>query len=129
MEKIVISVQNALLSEAITQMLKDSGEFEPYRISVGDKKSDVAEYCLMLNADVLLEEVAYTSATSVKTRLQEAKKVRQRVPGCKIVFLCEETASPDMAREVMLAKKDGFIDAFFYSSVTAKYLLAALTAL
>jgi hypothetical protein len=51
------------------------------------------------------------------------------LPNCKIVLLCDENSAPDIAREVMIAKKDGLIDAFFYSSVTAKYLIAALSAL
>jgi hypothetical protein len=43
--------------------------------------------------------------------------------------LCDENSAPDNAKDVMLAKKDGKIDAFFYTSVTQNYLLAALEAL
>ena len=38
MIKIVLSIQNGLLAEAITQMLSDSGEFQPYRVLVEEKK-------------------------------------------------------------------------------------------
>ena len=48
MRKIVVSVQNGLLAEAITGMLNDSGEFQPFRIPVTNKKSDVLENCEML---------------------------------------------------------------------------------
>lgn len=129
MEKIVLSIQNGLLSEAIFQMLTESGEFEPFRSVSGGKKNDVATSCVMMDADILLSEVSYASGTTLKVRLQEAKEVRERLPKCKIVFLCDENATPDIAREIMLAKKDGKINAFFYSSVTAKYLLAALASL
>ena len=129
MEKIVLSIQNGLLSEAIFQMLTESGEFEPFRGVSGGKKNDVATSCVMMDADILLAEVSYASGTTLKVRLQEAKEVRERLPKCKIVFLCDENATPDIAREIMLAKKDGKINAFFYSSVTAKYLLAALASL
>jgi hypothetical protein len=45
------------------------------------------------------------------------------------VFLCDENSAPDLAREVIQAKKDGLIDNFFYSSVGSNYLVAALTAM
>ena len=119
MRKIVVSIQNGLLAEAITGMLNDSGEFQPFRVPVGSKKNDVISNCEMLSADILI----------VEARLREVKEVRKNVPACKIVLLCDENSAPDIAREVTLAKKDGLIDNFFYSSVTAKYLLAALVSL
>jgi len=128
-QKIVVSIQNGLLAEAITGMLNDSGEFKPFRIPVGNKKSSVADNCKMLSADVLLAEVSYATGTTVETRLREVKEVKAQAPNCKIVLLCDENSAPDIAREVTLAKKDGTIDNFFYSSVTAKYLLAALIAM
>ena len=129
MKKIVFSIQNGLLAEAITGMLNDSGEFQPFRIPVGSKKDDVVSSCEMLSADILIAEVSYASGTTVEARLREVKDVRKKVPDCKIVLLCDENSAPDIAREVTLAKKDGLIDNFFYSSVTAKYLLAALVSL
>ena len=62
-------------------------------------------------------------------RLNEGKQIRQLVPGCKIVLLCDENVSPDIAADVVAAKREGRIDAFYYSSVTGKYLVAALYAL
>ena len=129
MRKIVVSIQNGLLAEAITGMLNDSGEFQPFRVPVGNKKNDVISNCEMLSADILIAEVSYASGTTAEARLREVKEVRKNVPACKIVLLCDENSAPDIAREVTLAKKDGLIDNFFYSSVTAKYLLAALVSL
>ncbi len=129
MKKIVVSFANGLLAEAITQMLLDSGEFKPFRLPVDAKKNDIVGQCEMLSAEMLIAEVSYANGTTVDTRLSEVKELRKKMPNCKIVLLCDENSAPDIAREVMLAKKDGLIDAFFYSSVTAKYLLAALTSL
>jgi len=129
MKRIVVSIQNGLLAEAITTMLRDSGEFEPFRVPVGNKKSDIGENCEMFSAEILIAEVSYAAGTTVDVRLKEAKEIRERVPACKIVLLCDENSAPDIAREVTLAKKDRLIDSFFYSSVTAKYLLAALISL
>ena len=78
---------------------------------------------------MVLLEVSYTKNTALEVRLNEVKQIRSVLPNCKIILLCDENSSPDIARDVMLAKKDGLIDNFFYSSVTARYLLAALMAL
>ena len=129
MKKIVISIGNGLLAEAITQMLADSGEFQPFRFPVGTKKNDIVGQCEMLSAETLIAEVSYAGGTTIDTRIAEVKELRNKLPNCKIVLLCDENSAPDIAREVMIAKKDGLIDAFFYSSVTAKYLIAALSAL
>jgi DNA-binding NarL/FixJ family response regulator len=129
MRKIIVSILNGLLAEAITTALSDSGEFQPCRIQVSNKKSEAAERCKMFDADLILMEVAYTGGTTVETRLREAREIRAAVPTCKIVLLCDENTSPDIASRVILAKKDGLIDGFFYSSVTIKYLLAALVSL
>ena len=129
MKKIVVSIGNGLLAEAITQMLSDSGEFQPFRFPVGTKKNDIVGQCEMLSAETLIAEVSYAGGTTIDTRIAEVKELRKKLPNCKIVLLCDENSAPDIAHEVMIAKKDGLIDAFFYSSVTAKYLIAALSAL
>lgn len=128
MRKVVVSIHNGLLSEAIMKMLDDSGEFIPYHAVTTSRKSDAVEHCEMVSADLVIAEVAYSASTSVDSRLREARELRRRVPECKIVFLCDENSTPEITREVTQAKRDGVIDNFFYSSVTTKYLLAALTA-
>lgn len=129
MKKIVVSIGNGLLAEAITQMLTDSGEFQPFRLPVGTKKNDIVNQCEMLSAETLIAEVSYANGTTIGARIAEVKELRKKLPNCKIVLLCDENSAPDIAREVMNAKKDGLIDTFFYSSVTTKYLLAALYSL
>ena len=128
MKNIVVCIGNGLLSEAIINMLKNSGEFKPFRVLI-QKNSNIANDCEVLSADILLLDVSYASGTTMETRLNEVKQVREKIPPCKLVMLCDENSAPDIAREVANAKKDGLIDAFFYSSVTEKYLTAALASL
>ena len=128
MRKIVVSIQNGLLAEALTSLLQLSGEFEPYRAAV-DKNKRTVSACVACHADLVLMEVTHTAHANLEGRLHEGEQIRQLVPGCKIVLLCDENVSPDIAREVGAAKKSGRIDAFYYSSVTGKYLVAALYAL
>ena len=120
MKNIVVCIGNDLLSEAIMNMLRSSGEFKPFRLLV-QKKSHIAFDCEAVAADILLMDVSYASGTTFETRLKEVKQVREKIPPCKLVLLCDENSAPDIAREVANAKKDGLIDAFFYSSVTEKY--------
>ena len=129
MVRILVSIHNGLLAEAMTAMLRESGEFEPFPIPVGSKNSNVVRECEMLAVQMALLEVSFGNGTTLETRLNEVKQIRRAVPNCKIVLLCDENSAPNIAREVMLAKRDGLIDGFFHSSVTARYLLAALMAL
>ena len=128
MRKIVVSIQNGLLAEAVASLLGKSGEFEPYRTAV-DKNKLAVSACVACNADIVLMEVTQAVHTTLEARLSEGKQIRQMVPGCKVVLLCDENVSPDIAREVVAAKRSGQIDAFYYSSITGKYLVAALYAL
>jgi len=129
MVKILVSIHNGLLAEAMTAMLRESGEFEPFPIPVGNKNSDVARECELLDVQMVLLEVSYAIGTTLETRMKEVRQIRSAMPNCKIVLLCDENSAPEIARDVMFAKKDGLIDIFFYSSVTARYILAALLAL
>jgi hypothetical protein len=109
-------------------MLYENGEFLPFRIT-NPKKNGVVSSCQLHGADILLAEVSYAAGATIEGRLLEAKILRAERPECKIAFLCDENSSPEIAKAVMTAKKDGIIDAFFYSSVTAKYFVAALDAI
>lgn len=128
MRKIVVSIQNCLLAEALTALLKSSGEFEPMRVAA-NKKLNTVPACVAFGADIVLMEVSRVPGTSIETRMEEVKQIREMVPGCKVVLLCDENVSPEIARDVVAAKKNNVIDGFYYSSVTSKYLVAALYAL
>lgn len=128
MRKIVVSIQNGLLAEALTDLLKASGEFEPFRVMADRKKRTVAA-CVACAADIALMEVSQAAGTTLEARMEEVRQLRGLLPECKVVLLCDENVSPQIARDVVTAKKAGDIDAFYYSSVTGKYLVAALYAL
>ena len=128
MRRIVVSIQNGLLAEALTQLFQISGEFEPYRTTV-DRPNRTLDACLACAADIVLMEVTWVHNTSLEARLYESEQLRKLLPNCKIVLLCDEKVSPEIAQSVIEAKRSGRIDAFYYSSLTGKYLLAALYAL
>ena len=128
MRKIVVSVQNGLLAESITRMLEESNEFLIYRSVVGSRNS-LAVDCAMYGAEIVLMEVSLGQGLLLQSRLEETRQIKRTNPDCKIVLLCDENTSPDLAREVALVKKNGLVDGFFYSSVTGAYLVAALASL
>ena len=128
MRKIVVSVQNGLLAESITRMLEESSEFLIYR-SVVRSGNSLPVDCAMYGAEIVLMEVSLGRGLSLQSRLEETRQIKQAIPGCKVVMLCDENTAPDLAWEVVLAKKDGFIDGFFYSSITGSYLVASLASL
>lgn len=128
MKRIVISVHNGLLAESISRIMGESGEFWIYRSVAGNRNNLMAD-CAIHRADILLAEVSFLKGLGLKDRLEEARQIRKAQPDCKIALLCDENTVPELAREVAQAKKNGQIDAFFYSSVTGSYLVAALAAL
>ena len=128
MRDIILSIRNNLVCEALTRSLEESGEFRPYKL-LFSRENEVLRECKALSPDILLLEVAFGRKTDLKTRLAEASEVRQSLPNCKIIFLCDENSSPELANQVVQAKRDGQIDEFFYASVGSRYLVAALTAI
>ena len=128
MRDIILSIRNNLVCEALTRSLEESGEFRPYKL-LFSRENEVLRVCKALSPDILLLEVAFGRRTDLKTRLAEASEVRQNSPNCKIIFLCDENSSPELANQVVQAKRDGQIDEFFYASVGSRYLVAALTAI
>ena len=125
-KRIAVSMQNRVFAESVMLMLQRSGEFRPVRVAAGPPERALRE-CIAAQPEILLMDVTPTSpATDLAGRMQLIEGMRREQPGCKVAILCDETAHPTLAREVMRAKQAGRIDAFFYASVTAEYLTAAL---
>lgn len=116
MKRIKLEICNGLMAAAITRMLEHTEGFSVIR---GASSS----------ADVLLMETAYDPGFTLYDCLTKAKLLRSRSPECKVILLCDENSAPELARQVVQAKKDGRIDDFVYSSVSESYLTALLSAL
>lgn len=129
MKKIALSISNRVFAESVHLMLGQTGEFHP--IQILSRKLDVVLIeCQAARPDILMMDVAPASSeTTLEERLELMKELKETLPDCKMVLFCDETAYPDLARDVMRAKQVGKIDAFFYASVTAEYLAAALDSL
>lgn len=128
MKRILLSIQNQLLSEAIFAALTRTGDFRPEQV-LTDRLQDTMYLCTALQSEILLMDVAGSPNATMERRLETGQQVRGALPECKIVLLCDENADPVIARQVKEAKQMKQIDAFFYASVTTSYLTAALDAL
>jgi len=127
-KKVLVSIRNGLLSEAVVRALSDYGEFLPYRQS-SEVRTNNTEQSEVNDADIWLMEVSYHPGTTMGTRLEEIRQVRRCNPECKVAVLCDDNAAPDLAHKVMQMKKDHMIDTFLYTSVTENYLMSTLAAL
>ena len=116
MKRIKLDISNGLMDAAITRMLELIEEFTV----IGGES---------LSTDVLLMETAYDPGFTLGDCLTKAKLLRSQSPECKVILLCDENSAPELARQVVQAKKDGLIDDFVYSSVSESYLTALLSAL
>lgn len=116
MKRIKLDISNGLMDAAITRMLEQTEEFTVIRGTASP-------------ADVLLMETAYDPGFTLGECLTKAKLLHSRCPECKVILLCDENSAPELARQVVQAKKDGLIDDFVYSSVSKSYLTALLSAL
>lgn len=116
MKRIKLDISNGLMDAAITRMLEHTEGFSVIRGA-------------SLSSDVLLMETAYDPGFTLGECLARAKLLRSQSPECKVILLCDENSAPELARQVVQAKKDGMIDDFVYSSVSESYLTALLSAL
>ena len=128
MRRIVVSIQNRLLSEAICETLREDGKFETFEI-LQEHMDKTADECELLRPEILLMEVTYGYEATLEKRLEPGHRVREILPDCKIVLLCDDNSSPSIANSVKEARYKGFIDAFFYASVSSAYLKAVLESL
>lgn len=127
MRKVVVDMQNTLFADALATALRDFDvDFEVY-LSEGPGKT--LQMCMDIGANILIMEVTSYQPWSMEERMKRRCEVKENLPDCKIVFVVDENTEKKLADKVRLAKKDGLIDNFIYSSVSATYLSAVIDAL
>lgn len=126
--RIVLDAQYSVMTRALTMALeRQRPDFLVQ--SVPAQTRDIAGRCRSCGANVLLLEVCPQPPRTLADRLQLAAQVRTLRPPCKTVLLVDETAYPELAAAVCMAKKDFLVDDFVYASVSPTYLSALIDTL
>lgn len=123
MKTVVVSICNSLMAVSISGILQRMGGFAVRSIRAGDS---VVAACEAEGADIVLMEAAYNPGFTMSELLSEARLLKEALPSCKVLLICDENSAPDLARKVARAKRDGLIDEFIYSSVSESYLTAVM---
>ena len=127
MRRVVVDMQSALFADAIVNTLRDfDADFEVYK---SEHPAKTVELCADAQANILIMEVTAYAPWRFAERMALREEMRRGLPHCKLVLMVDETTERRLADQVRRAKKDGLIDSFLYSSVSAAYLAALIDTL
>ncbi len=120
MKRVIVAIQNTLVSEAILIALKTRGMFVEKSLS-GEPQS-VAYLCGMLFADTLVMDVTRFGDGTFDNRVKTVTAVKKSNPKITICIVCDNVSDGELSVKVANAKETGLIDAFFYQSVPSDYI-------
>lgn len=119
MRRVVINMQNLLFCNALSETLRNSeNEFDTYTV---DQPYKVVDDCKWIAPYALLMEVTSYTPWKLCERMKIRDAVKAQYPECKIVFIVDENAEREIAKQIKQMKKDGLIDQFIYGSISATY--------
>ena len=127
MRKIVVDMQNFLFADSIATAFRNSD----YEIDVirTESPKDTVELCQVYKPFVLIMEVTGYTPWNLCERLKLRDEVKKMCPHCKIALIVDSNTERQAAIDIRDAKKNGFIDQFFYGSMTAEYLMDQIYAM
>ena len=120
MKRVVVAIQNTLVSEAILNALKKRGLFAEKAL-LGDSQS-VADLCETLLADTLVMDVTRFGDGTFDNRVKTVTAVKKNNPQITTCFVCDNVSDSELSVKVANAKEAGEIDAFFYQSLPSDYI-------
>lgn len=126
MRRLVISVRNFILADAIAEALNTHSDYDVFNAEDPQKAIDL---CRLALPNALLLEVCDCNGWRPDDMKPIRDMARKQVPDCKIVLLIDEKGSKGIVDQVMQLKKDNMIDNFIFSSVSSSYLVAMMDAL
>lgn len=124
MRKIVLDIQSAIHAHNMERMLMQ--ELEDCQVVVSESPDSTAEWCKLHKSDVLLMEVKDYSPWMFPERMEITKKVRKSTPECRVILFISDENAAALSESVRQAKRDGFIDAFLFGSVSENYFASVI---
>ena len=126
MRNIIVCIPNMLLAGGIEMYLKKNSELKIFR---EDNPGTIINLTINAPADILLVEVRHRPPHTIAEWNDRVKSIKKKRPTCKVVYLVDENAAPDLADQVTLARSERLIDAFLYGTVSGDYLAAVVDSL
>lgn len=120
LKRVIVAIQNTLVSEAILIALKKRGMFAEKSLSGEPQK--VADLCGTLFADTLVMDVTRFGDGTFNNRAATINAVKKISPKIKICVVFDNVSDGELSVKVANAKETGLIDAFFYQSVPSDYI-------
>lgn len=124
--RLFVNMQSYMYNDAMKRYLDNNADLN---VTIVEKPENVAKECCKWSADAVLMEVTGYTLWKVEERLKIRDKIKVKNPNCKTVLLIHENEDEQVLEKVKDAKKNGRIDQFVYSTVTAEYLAAILETL
>ncbi len=125
MKTIAVYIQNKLLSSGITHAI--TAKNQKTKIETIPSIESCLSVCRSSSADILLAELRDYHPLALDDWLERVEKIKDAVPGCKIVLIVDEENFPKSAAIANSAFKNDEIDMFLYSSSGLNFLVDVIT--
>lgn len=127
MKRVIVAVQNTLVSEAVMHSLKKCDMIVERAQS--DTPDGIAAVCKAFFADVLFMDVTRFGSGCFENRIETADEVKKDNQKIKVCLVCDNVSDEELSFKVANAKQLGLIDAFFYQSVPSDYVADVISTL
>ena len=97
MRRVVVDMQNMLFADAVAQTLR---QFDPgFQVYVSDSPDRTEDICMNAIANILITEVTLYTPWRIEERLRLRKNLKEKLPGCKVVFVVDENLRAGLLTE------------------------------
>lgn len=127
MKRVIVAMQNTLVSEVVAYALKNREML--VEKSVSDVPNGVKDLCEAFFANVLIMDVTRFGGGALDNRINTVTAVKAFNPAIKVCIVCDNVSDKELSHKVVNVKKAGQIDAFFYQSVPSDYIADVISAM
>lgn len=120
MKRVVVSIQNMLVSEVVMSSLQKHDML--VERAINNTPDDILNTCQVHFCDVLFMDVTRFGCGSFDNRMKTANLVKKNNPKIKICLICDNVSDNELSFKIANVKKIGLIDTFFYQSVPSDYI-------
>lgn len=98
MKRIVVVMQNALVSEVVTNLFKKCDLI--YEKSLYDTPEGISEMCEMFLCDILFMDVTRFGSGSYENRIETINIVKKHNPNIKICMICDNVSDGEISYKI-----------------------------